>query len=144
MLYFLFVAVCVTAFFFFLKWKERDYGWRSAAYYLSFVVFLLFLFAVVLCSCGMISVQLTAKSEVAEMEQTYRSLTTQLEEGFYTNENEVGRQAFCAQVQEWNEDLARNKSLQRDFWLGIFTPNIYDQFQYIPLTKASLGEQEAA
>ena len=115
MLYFLLVAVCVTAFFFFLKWKERDYGWRSAAYYLSFVVFLLFLFAVVLCSCGMISVQLTAKSEVAEMEQTYRSLTTQLDEGFYTNENEVGRQAFCAQVQEWNEDLARNKSLQTVF-----------------------------
>lgn len=144
MLYFLLVAVCVTAFFFFLKWKERNYGWRIDACCLSLVVFLLFLFAVSFCSCGMIAGQLTAKSEVAEMEQTYRSLTTQLEEGFYTNENEVGRQAFCAQVQEWNEDLARNKSLQRDFWLGIFTPNIYDQFQYIPLTKASLGEQEAA
>lgn len=37
-------------------------------------------------------------------------------------------------VQEWNEDLAYNKANQDDFWIGIFIPNIYDEFDFFNLS----------
>ena len=31
------------------------------------------------------------------------------------------------------EDLSANQKNQRDFWIGIYIPNIYDQFEFIEL-----------
>lgn len=63
----------------------------------------------------------------------YEMLKTQYENHFYDNDNDVGKQELVSKIQEWNEDLAYNKRIQRDLWLGIFYPNIYDQFDYIEI-----------
>lgn len=34
-------------------------------------------------------------------------------------------------ITEWNTDLAFKKEAQRDFWVGIFYPNIYDEIDFI-------------
>ena len=36
-------------------------------------------------------------------------------------------------IEEWNTDLAYHKQIQRNFWVGIFYPNIYDDFEFIEL-----------
>lgn len=33
----------------------------------------------------------------------------------------------------WNTDLAFKKEAQRDFWVGIFYPNIYDEIDFIEM-----------
>lgn len=36
-------------------------------------------------------------------------------------------------VNEWNEKVAWHKEKQRDLWVGILIPNIYDDYEFINL-----------
>lgn len=54
----------------------------------------------------------------------YESLTYQYENGLFDKE-------LMFEIQDWNEDLARHKANQDDFWIGIYIPDIYDRFEFI-------------
>ena len=74
-----------------------------------------------------------ADADVAKYQKRYESLTYQYENDFYNNDNDVGKYELVSQIEYWNTDLAYRKTIQRDFWLGIYYPNIYDQFEFIKL-----------
>ena len=76
-----------------------------------------------------------ADADVAKYQQRYESLTYQYENDFYDNDNDIGKYELVYQIEYWNTDLAYRKTIQRDFWLGIYYPNIYDQFEFIKLDK---------
>lgn len=76
---------------------------------------------------------LTAKGFVEACKQRYYSLVYQLENNLYDNDNDLGKKELYNQIQKWNEDLAKGKALQNDFWLGVFYPDVYDQFDFIEL-----------
>ena len=76
-----------------------------------------------------------ADADVAKYQKRYESLTYQYENDFYNNDNDVGKYELVYQIEYWNTDLAYRKTIQRDFWLGIYYPNIYDQFEFIKLDK---------
>jgi len=72
-------------------------------------------------------------ADIAAEQVRYDSLIEQAENGYYENDNDVGKKELANQIQAWNEDLAKYQNLQRDFWIGILIPNIYDQFKPIPM-----------
>mgnify|MGYP007080095104 CR=1 FL=1 len=76
---------------------------------------------------------LSANANIAKYQKRYESLYYQYENNFYDNDNDVGKYELMRQIERWNSDLAYKKELQRDFWLGIYYPNIYDQFEFIEL-----------
>lgn len=76
-----------------------------------------------------------ADAYVAKYQKRYESLTYQYENDFYNNDNDVGKYELVYQIEYWNTDLAYRKTIQRDFWLGIYYPNIYDKFEFIKLDK---------
>ena len=76
-----------------------------------------------------------ADANVAKYQKRYELLTYQYENDFYNNDNDVGKYELVSQIEYWNTDLAYRKTIQRDFWLGIYYPNIYDQFEFIKLDK---------
>lgn len=65
--------------------------------------------------------------------QEYAALTYQLENDLYENDNDIGKKALMNQITSWNKDLAFHKAVQRDIWIGVFIPNIYDDLQFIDL-----------
>ena len=70
---------------------------------------------------------------VAENQMRYEMLVYQYENNLYDNDNDLGKRDLMEDIQEWNEDLAYHRKAQDDFWVGIFYPNVYDQFEFIEL-----------
>lgn len=70
---------------------------------------------------------------VAALHARHDILVYQYEHEFYENDNDLGKYELVSKIQDWNEDLSRYREIQDDFWIGVFIPNIYDQFDYIEL-----------
>lgn len=88
------------------------------------------LFAEVSISCLN---NLSAPGLAVQYEQRYESLTYQLENNLYSNENEIGKKQLYSEIQAYNEEVASGKKMQDDIWVGIFYPHIYDEFELIEL-----------
>lgn len=73
------------------------------------------------------------EGKIASNEQRYEALVYQVKNEIYENDNDLGKYELYNQVREWNEDLAKGKAMQNDFWFGIFYPNIFDKFEFIEL-----------
>ena len=72
-------------------------------------------------------------AKVERSNARYESLVYQYENNIYENDNDIGKKELMDDIQEWNEDVSYYKELQYDFWLGIYCPNIYDQFEKVEL-----------
>ena len=96
---------------------------------------ILAIFAAIILFCSYVG----ADAYRAMLETRYESLSYQWNNDFYSTEYEIGRMELVKQIREWNEDLAASKKLQRNVWIGAFIPNIYDEFEFIPLEKGGKG-----
>lgn len=70
---------------------------------------------------------------VDRLQTRYETLVYQYENDVYDNDNDLGKRDLMEDIREWNEDLSAKQANQNDFWIGIFIPDIYDQFEYIEL-----------
>lgn len=75
------------------------------------------------------------EAKIAENERVYESLTYQLENNLYDNDNDLGKKELYHEIEEWNSDLAYYQNAQSDFWVGIFYPNIFDRFKFIEYSE---------
>ena len=65
--------------------------------------------------------------------KTVETKTNIKENNLYDNDNDIGKKELMDEIREWNGDLAYRKAIQRNFWVGIYYPNIYDNLEFIPL-----------
>ena len=75
----------------------------------------------------------SAVGEKSKLEQRYEALVYKSQTESIRDEFGIVNKDYIDEVQEWNEAIASNQRMQRDFWLGIFVPNIYDDFELIDL-----------
>lgn len=128
MLFFIFVAIFVIgilAIIFTDKWSD------SHIIAIGILVVGIFLLAINIVILATNYIDINAS--VAGWKKQYESLTYQLENNLYNNDNDIGKKELMDEIREWNEDLAYHKEIQRNFWVGIYYPNVYDNFEFIPL-----------
>ena len=92
--------------------------------------------AAVIAGITIIDSNAALDAKIAEKQQVYNSLVYQLENDIYENDNDLGKKNLYDQIQNYNSNLAYYKGVQDDFWLGIFYPDIYDQFEFIEYSKS--------
>lgn len=97
-----------------------------------------FIFGVILGACfiAIAIIHISAPEKVEKDKVRYEMLTYQWENDIYDNDNDLGKRDLVEQIREWNEDLAAGKRMQHDIWVGAFVPDIYDQFEFIPLERS--------
>ena len=87
---------------------------------------------VLIMSIVIIEANVPAEAKVEQYQMRYESLVYQYENDVYDGDDDVvGKRDLYCDIEYWNSDLAYRKRIQRDFWVGIFYPNIYDQFEFI-------------
>ena len=129
------VVFTVLGIVFFDSW---DFEWVSM---LSTIISVIAGIAFVVMLIVVIVNNVGVEASIESYKQRYESLVYQAENNLYENDNDLGKKELVNQIQEWNEDLASGKALQDDFWVGIFYADIYDEFNFIPMTVLD-GEQE--
>lgn len=70
--------------------------------------------------------QIKSKPNKVELESMYRTLLE-----YKSDLNCTLNEHYISDVVFWNTTISVGKEMQRDFWLGIFIPNIYDEFDII-------------
>ena len=128
MLLIIFIAITALGVFICIKTEVYDsantFGFFVAAIGIS----------VSIVSLGIIASRyIAADATVSRMSAERESLVYQAQMNFYDNDNNVGKKELLNQITEWNVDLESSKKLQRNLWVGCYIPNIYDQFEKIPL-----------
>lgn len=63
--------------------------------------------------------------------ETYDALTYKMESTACRDEFGFLSKEVIDEVQEWNKNVRYYQSAQDDFWVGIFYPNVYDEFETI-------------
>ena len=82
-----------------------------------------------------------SEGEKLAYEQRYESLIYKAKTESIRDEFGIVNKEYIDEVQAWNEDVIKYKEWQRDFWIGIFIPNIYDDFETIDLGNIQFKEQ---
>ena len=85
-----------------------------------------------ICLCVIYS---TVDVDIVQREELYKSITYKVESGACRDKLGLLSKEIIDEVQEWNKDVLCYQNVQDNFWVGIFYPNIYDQFETIDYTK---------
>lgn len=112
------------------NWINK-YDWRENASIILIVISIASWIAFIIISIVAIISNTGIDGQIASNEQRYESLVYQFENDIYDNDNDLGKKELYNQIQDWNEDVAKGQALQNDPWVGIFYPDIYDQFEVI-------------
>ena len=126
------------------RWEYDSFMWKyDVAFSVSGTILsvvsaaISFTMIIVICFsyCG-------SSTYIAEDQATYDSLIFKLENTDCRDELGLLNKEIIDEVQAWNEILSYHKTIQRDFWLGIFYPNMYDEFKLIDLNRFKISQGE--
>lgn len=63
--------------------------------------------------------------------EIYKALTYKVENDVCKDEFGLLSKDVLDDIQDWNKDVRFYQNIQYDFWLGIYYPNVFDEFKTI-------------
>ena len=74
------------------------------------------------------------EGNIAEGKEHYNTIMFEVENKLYDDDvTTTSRRELVKEIQKWNCDLAEGRKTQHNFWIGIYIPDVYDDFEFIPL-----------
>ena len=131
-------VICISAVIV-MKVKGFDFDDHLGVMMIAGGVIAALVITAIIMTCMVVEAKTNQDAYAAAMEQRYESLTYQLQNDMYSNDNEYGKKALFDQIQKWNEDLASHKKLQDNPFTGIFYYHVYDRFDFIKLPERGVN-----
>lgn len=78
-------------------------------------------------------------AKLEQKREAYNALTYKMESTTCRDDFGFLSKEVIDEVQEWNEDVRYYQAAQHDFWVGIFHPNVYDEFETIDYESYNAG-----
>ena len=132
MIFWIFVILCLV---FFVLHFKNDCWYDDTFSILAIICLGISLFMLVPIAMS----HLGSDAEAALLNETHTALVYKMESTTCRDEFGFLSKDVIDDVQEWNETIRKNQALQDDFWIGIFVPNIYDEFQLIDYESYNRG-----
>lgn len=63
--------------------------------------------------------------------EIYKAITYKVENDACKDELGLLSKDVIDEIQEWNKDVRFYQNIQDNFWVGIYYPNVFDEFQII-------------
>lgn len=104
-----------------------EYSGRATVVVSGIIMAIMF----IVFACNYIGVN----AQVEKSKEQYNAITYKVESGACRDEFGLLNKEVIDEIQDWNENTTYYKNIQKDFWVGIFIPNVYDQFEIIDYTK---------
>ena len=129
MLFFILLVIGIACIFIYNYIDEHTYHDTIIPFIIGAVAFGFALIFGLFWFCNQIEAPAKYNSITSERE----SIVYQLENNFYENDNEVGRAEFMQQITEWNSELAYNKIMCKNIWVGFLYYDFWLNIEPIPL-----------
>ena len=113
----------------FLYKKDDNFKFIGCMITLIDVFILAIMFTIL--SCMYIGVD----ARVEKSKETFDAITYKVESGACRDEFGLLNKEVIDEIQSWNESVIYNQKMQNDFWVGVFYPDVYDQFETIDYEK---------
>lgn len=84
---------------------------------------------------AMIGMHTDAMAQKAKLNETYTAIEYKITSGACRDELGLLTKEVIDEAQEYNETISYNKTIQNSFWLGIYIPDIYNDFELIDYTQ---------
>lgn len=68
-------------------------------------------------------------------EQIQESIQYKIESGLYKDNLNILDKDIITEIKDWNNNLIFKKQYEKDFWIGIFIPNIYADLKMFDYQK---------
>lgn len=75
-----------------------------------------------------------------EFKEKYNSLIYKAQTESIRDEFGIMNKSFLDEIQDWNMDVARNKELTNNIWIGIFYPDWLNELEIIDLNNFAIKE----
>lgn len=73
----------------------------------------------------------TMDSYLEKNREQYKAITYKIESDACRDEFGLLNKEIIDEIQEWNKDVRFYQNIQDNFWLGIYYPNVFDEFKTI-------------
>ena len=70
----------------------------------------------------------TMDSYLEKTREQYKAITYKIESNACRDEFGLLNKEVIDEIQEWNKDVRFYQNIQDNFWLGIYYPNVFDEF----------------
>lgn len=116
---------------------NKKHWWKLD--YPSFIITLVFgvvlFFMIIIMCCQYIGID----ARVEKNFEIYNAIEYKVTSGTCRDELGLLSKEVIDEVQNWNKDVKYYQAVQDDFWIGIFYPNVFDQFETIDYMSYNTG-----